>query len=254
MPVATAEASAVAVIPARYASKRLPGKPLVDLGGMPMIERVYRQTRQAKRILRTIVATDDERIRTAMARVGEVVMTEVEHESGSDRVAEVARTLDCDIVVNVQGDIPLLDPRMIDALVAALDRDPDAGIATAAVAVRSTDELDDPSIVKVVCDLRGRALYFSRAPIPWERDAPGSVNAALHHVGLYAYRRDVLLRFAELEPTPLERTEKLEQLRALENGIPIAVVACDGAPPHAVDTPNDLEAVRQAISGLEPEV
>jgi 3-deoxy-manno-octulosonate cytidylyltransferase (CMP-KDO synthetase) len=246
----TAEASAVAVIPARFASKRLPGKPLVDLGGMSMIERVYRRTRQAKRILRTIVATDDERIRSAMSDVCEVVMTQVDHESGSDRVAEVARTLDADVVVNVQGDSPLLDPRMIDALVAALERDGGAGIATAAVAIRNTKELDDPSIVKVVCDLRGRALYFSRAPIPWERDAPGSVNRALHHVGVYAYRRDVLLEFAALEPTPLERVEKLEQLRALENGIPIAVVACDGAPPHAVDTPGDLEAVRQALAGL----
>lgn len=246
-------ADAIAVIPARYGSTRLPGKPLVDLGGKPMIERVYRRTSRAKTIRRTIVATDDERIRQAMLPVGEVFMTAVEHESGSDRIAEVVRAIQCSIVVNVQGDLPLVDPEMIDALVTALQSDDGVGIATAAVPIRSTDEFDDPSVVKVVTDLRGRALYFSRAPIPYERDTPGDIAGAWHHVGLYAYRRATLLEFATLAPTPLERREKLEQLRALENGIGIAVVACAGAPPLAVDTPKDVETVRQALARLDPE-
>jgi 3-deoxy-manno-octulosonate cytidylyltransferase (CMP-KDO synthetase) len=243
----TADAIAVTVIPARYASQRLPGKPLIDLGGQTMIERVYRRAIMAKSTTRTIVATDDERIRKVIEPIGEVAMTAAGHESGSDRIAEVARDLDCDIVINVQGDLPLLDPQMIDSLVEALRQNANVGIATIAVPIRNTDELDDPAIVKVVCDRRGQALYFSRTPIPYDRDAPGAVDGALSHVGLYAYRRDVLLRFSELEPSPLERKEKLEQLRALENGIGIAVVICDGAPPHAIDTPNDLAAVRQIL-------
>ena len=253
MPDRAVDAIAVAVIPARYASKRLPGKPLVDLRGKTMIERVYRRTRDAKSVARTIVATDDDRIRNVIAPLGEVVMTSAHHESGSDRIAEVVRDLDCDIVVNVQGDLPLLDSRMVDALVEALKRDDGVGMATVAVAIRSTDELEDPAIVKVVCDRRGRALYFSRAPIPYDRDEPGTVGGALYHVGLYAYRRETLLQFAELAPTALERKEKLEQLRALENGIGIAVVTCDGAPPMAVDTPRDLEAVKQALDGFDPD-
>ena len=249
----TDRADVIAVIPARFGSKRLPGKPLIDLAGKPMIERVYRRTRQAKGIARTIVATDDERIRNVMAPIGEVFMTAIEHGTGSDRVAEVVRDVDCDIVVNVQGDLPLVDPGMIDALVAALKLDVNVGMATAAVPIRSSDEFEDPTIVKVVFDLRGRALYFSREPIPHERDAPGTINGAWHHVGLYAYRRKTLLDFATLEPTPLEHKEKLEQLRALENGIGIAVVACAGAPPLAVDTQKDVDTVRQALSRFDPD-
>ena len=249
----TAHALAVAVIPSRFASTRLPGKPLIDLRGKTMIERVYRRACRAKTLSRTIVATDDDRIRDVIAPIGEVTMTAADHESGSDRIAEVAHDLDCGIVVNVQGDLPLLDPRMIDSLVQRLREDDGVEIATAAVAIRNSNELEDPSVVKVVCDVRGRALYFSRAPIPFDRDLPGSLAGALHHVGLYAYRRETLLRFAELAPTPLERKEKLEQLRALENGIGIAVVACDGAPPLAVDTQKDLDAVRQVLDGLDPE-
>jgi 3-deoxy-manno-octulosonate cytidylyltransferase (CMP-KDO synthetase) len=249
--MAEGAADAIAIIPARFASQRLPGKALVDLAGRPMIERVYRRASRATTTDRTIVATDDDRIRKAMENVGEVVMTAADHESGSDRIAEVARTLDCAIIVNVQGDLPLIDPKMIDRLVEALRNDETVGIATVAVPIRNTDELDNPAIVKVVCDVRGYALYFSRAPIPMERDAPGHVKGALHHVGIYAYRRETLLRFSELAATPLERKEKLEQLRALENGIRIAVVACDGAPPLAVDTQSDLETVRQALSKLD---
>jgi len=249
--MAESAADAIAIIPARFASKRLPGKALVDLAGRPMIERVYRRATRATTTLRTIVATDDDRIRKAMESAGgEVVMTAADHESGSDRIAEVARALECAIVVNVQGDLPLIDPKMIDRLVEALRNDEAVGIATVAVPIRSTDELDNPAIVKVVCDARGYALYFSRAPIPFDRDSPGQVSGALHHVGLYAYRRETLLRFSELAATALERKEKLEQLRALEHGIRIAVVVCDGAPPLAVDTPSDLENVRQALAKI----
>src|SRR5688572_17666201 len=170
--MAEGAADAIAIIPARFASQRLPGKALIDLAGRPMIERVYRRASRATTTARTIVATDDERIRKAMEGIGEVVMTAADHESGSDRIAEVAHTLDCAIVVNVQGDLPLIDPKMIDRLVEALRNDGSVGIATVAVPIRNTDELDNPAIVKVVCDARGYALYFSRAPIPYERDAP----------------------------------------------------------------------------------
>jgi 3-deoxy-manno-octulosonate cytidylyltransferase (CMP-KDO synthetase) len=251
MPDHASSSTVVAVIPARYASSRLPGKPLADIGGQTMIERVLRRVAAAKRVDRVIVATDDDRVRRAIEGLGEVVLTAVDHESGSDRVAEAVGPIDCDIVVNVQGDLPLIDPAMIDSLVAGLLAQPEAGMATVAVPVRNSIEFEDPSVVKVVCDLGGRALYFTRAPVPHDRDVPGSVQGVLHHVGIYAYRREVLLQFADLAPTPLERKEKLEQLRALENGIGIAVVACDGAPPPAVDTVADLQAVRELVAGLE---
>ena len=213
-----------------------------------MIEHVYRRARLAQSVERVIVATDDERIRSVIEPLGEVVMTAREHESGTDRIGEVAESIDCEIVVNVQGDLPLLDPAMVDALVKVLRAQPEVGMATVAVRIRNSDELDDPSVVKVVRNLRGHALYFSRACIPHDRERPGELTGALHHVGLYAYRRETLLELANLDPTPLERTEKLEQLRALENGIGIAVVVCDGAPPIAVDTQSDVVAARQALA------
>jgi 3-deoxy-manno-octulosonate cytidylyltransferase (CMP-KDO synthetase) len=201
----------------------------------------------AERVARVVVATDDERIREAAAGLGEVVMTSPLHASGSDRVAEVAAASDCEIVVNVQGDLPLLEPRWIDLLVERMAEDPSIGLATVAVPVRSREELLDPNVVKVVCDAAGRALYFSRAPIPCDRDDTARFDGALHHVGLYAYRRATLLRFATLPPTRLEQTEKLEQLRALENGIGIGVVVIDDRPPLEVDTPADLERARKAV-------
>jgi len=244
------EARAVAVIPARYGSSRVPGKPLADIGGRSMIERVLERARLATTVTRVIVATDDERIRDVITD-GEVVMTDPGHESGSDRVAEVARELDCEIVVNIQGDLPLLDPELVDELVTTLRDDPSLGLATVAVPIRDARELEDPSTVKVVCDGRGRALYFSRAPVPHDRDRPGAFDRALHHVGLYAYRRQTLLEFAKLEPTALERTEKLEQLRALENGMSIGVVVRNGAPPMEVDTADDLAMVREVVAGSD---
>jgi 3-deoxy-manno-octulosonate cytidylyltransferase (CMP-KDO synthetase) len=243
--------AAVAIIPSRYGSSRIPAKALADIGGAPMVRRVYQRALQATSVERVIVATDDPRIREAVGAGANVVMTDPSHPSGSDRVAEVARTLDCSIVVNIQGDLPLLDPVLVDRLVAELRQDVDLGIATVAVPIRSEKEFLDPSVVKVVCGRNGRALYFSRAPIPLDRDRPRSFAGALHHIGLYAYRRETLLRFAALAPTPLERVEKLEQLRALENGITIGVIVHDGPPPLEVDTAADLEAARRALMGTD---
>lgn len=241
------EEIAIAVIPARYGSTRIPGKPLADIAGRSMIERVLERAQRASLISRVIVATDDDRIARAVAAHGEVAMTRADHESGSDRVAEVAAGIDCDIVVNIQGDLPLLEPQIVDALVETLRNDRTLGMATVAVPIRSAQEMADPSVVKLVCDRAGRALYFSRAPIPHDRDRPGDFSEAWHHVGVYAYRKDVLLSFAGLPQTPLERIEKLEQLRALENGIGIGVVRRDDAAPLEVDTPDDLVRVRAAV-------
>ncbi len=212
-----------------------------------MIEHVYRRACRARTVERVLVATDDERIRAALEPAAPVVMTSPELASGSDRVAEVVRAVDCAIAVNVQGDLPLLDPALIDALVERLRSDPSLGMATCAVPIRSRDEIENPSVVKVVVAGDGRALYFSRAPIPYDRDQGGRFDGALHHVGLYAYRRETLLRFAELAPGRLERIERLEQLRALEYGIGIGVVVTDGPPPMEVDTPEDLERARSVL-------
>jgi 3-deoxy-manno-octulosonate cytidylyltransferase (CMP-KDO synthetase) len=237
----------MAVIPARYGSTRLPAKALADIGGIPMVARVLTRAQLAKRVQRVVVATDDQRIYDAVSPLGEAVMTDPTHASGSDRVAEVARGTDFDVVVNVQGDLPLLDPSWIDLLVARMERDREIGIATLAVPVTSHDEHHDTAAVKVTVDAAGRALYFSRAAIPHHRDRPNDFDGALHHVGIYAYRRDALTRFSRLAPTPLEQTEKLEQLRALENGIGIGVVVVDDRPPLEVDTFADLERARAAV-------
>lgn len=239
---------AVVVIPARYGSTRLPGKPLADLGGRPLIEHVWRRALTAKLPSRVLVATDDERIRSALPSETEVVMTRADHPSGSDRIAEVAAGLDAGILVNVQGDLPLLDATLVDDLIAMLRKDPALGLATVAVPIESDEEFANPSVVKVVCDVQGRALYFSRAPIPHDRANPGRAGGAMRHVGIYAYRRDTLLAFAKMAPTPLEQTECLEQLRALENGIPIGVVRRSEGVPIEVDTPEDLAAVRRILS------
>ena len=243
---------AVVVIPARYGSTRLPGKPLADLGGRPLIEHVWRRSRMAALPSRVLVATDDERIRAALPADCEVVMTRADHPSGSDRIAEVAEGLDCGIIVNVQGDLPLLDPSLVDELVEMLRSDPAVGLATVAVPIESAEEYANPSVVKVVCSTAGHALYFSRASIPHDRSEPGSFGLAMRHVGIYAYRRETLLRFAKMAPTPLERTETLEQLRALENGITIGVVRRPHGVPIEVDTPEDLAAVRRVLQAGEP--
>lgn len=249
----------VAIIPARYASTRLPGKPLSDIHGRTMIERVYERARAARSVDRVLVATDDERIAAAVRGFGgEAVMTSAAHATGTDRLAEAARGTDALIVVNVQGDEPMLDPAGIDAAAFALLADPGLPMATLSLPLRSVDEMMAPSVVKVVTDARGDALYFSRSPVPHVRlgagtDLRAAALAAVErglarkHVGLYAYRREALLRFASLPPSPLEEAEGLEQLRALAHGMRIRVVSMEGEGGVAVDTPEDLERVRALL-------
>ncbi|HRP25008.1 MAG TPA: 3-deoxy-manno-octulosonate cytidylyltransferase [Thauera sp.] len=242
------------VIPARYASTRLPAKPLADIAGKPMIVRVVERVRDAG-ASEVWVATDHEAVRAAVSAAGAaVVMTRADHPSGTDRLAEVAALrgwADEDIVVNVQGDEPLIDPAIVVAVAEALAADTEAAIATAAHAIGDAAEAFNPNVVKVVCDAAGRALYFSRAPIPWARDAWAGQRDALpaglpmlRHVGLYAYRVGFLRRYAGLAPSPLEHWEALEQLRALWHGYRIRVLELAEAPAAGVDTPQDLERVR----------
>ena len=250
----------VAIIPARYAATRLPGKPLSTIHGKTMIERVYERARAARRIERVLVATDDERIAGAVRGFGgEAVLTSARHASGTDRVAEAARGLLAEIVVNVQGDEPLIDPAHIDAVAAALADDRGVEIATLSLPLGSTDEMLAPSVVKVVTDESGDALYFSRSPIPHVRQegsggpreaAAAAVAAGLarRHAGLYGFRREALLRFAALPVSALEAAEGLEQLRALAHGMRIRVVPVAGEPGVAVDTPEDLERVRALLA------
>lgn len=231
----------VGVIPARYASTRFPGKPLADLGRKPLIQWTWEAAKRCSTLDRVIVATDDARIAAAVrAFGGDVAMTRADHPSGTDRLAEVARALDADIIVNIQGDEPFLKPETVDAIVRPLLEDPTLEMSTACVLATDADDVNDPNVVKAVVDSNGNALYFSRLPIPYLRDAhKGPVTRRLH-LGLYAYRRDFLLQFASWPPTPLEQAESLEQLRALEHGAPVRVV---DVPERAlgVDTPADLE-------------
>ena len=236
-----------AIIPARHASTRLPGKPLCDVTGRPLVLRVLDRVREADCFDPILVATDDERIARAVEDDGgRAVMTSADCASGTDRIAEVARELDNEIILNVQGDEPLVDPRLLVRVVQALEEDSSAGMATAAAPFPGDESPENPNRVKVVVGEDGRALYFSRCPIPYHRDARGIVPYLLH-VGLYAYRREVLLQLVEWPPHPLERAEQLEQLRALAHGIAIKVVHTDHAA-RGVDTPEDLEAVRKAFA------
>ena len=250
------------VIPARYASTRLPGKPLRLIAGRPMIQHVYDRAR-ASGATAVIVATDDERIAAACEAFGaEVVVTDPAHPSGTDRLAEVARLrrfADDDVIVNVQGDEPLLAPANVAEVAALLGTSPRAAIATLATPIESLAEYQDPHVVKVVRSRDGRALYFSRAPIPWHRDAdaPGAPDAArfagaLRHIGLYAYRARALRALAALAPTPLETAERLEQLRALEHGLEIAVGIAAERPGPGVDTEADLARVSALIEARAP--
>jgi len=243
------------IIPARFGASRLPGKPLLDVAGRPLIQWVWDCAR-ASGAASVIVATDDARVRSVAAAFGaDVAMTSAGHVSGTDRVAEVvrARALTPEaIVINLQGDEPLMPPALVARVAAALVEHPDCGIATAAAPISSVAEFLDPSCVKALRSLRGEALYFSRACVPWPRDAatadrPSDFTHALRHIGIYGYRVKSLLEFAGWPPTPLETTEKLEQLRALEHGMRIHVVALQEAPPAGVDTPEDLEAVRARL-------
>jgi 3-deoxy-manno-octulosonate cytidylyltransferase (CMP-KDO synthetase) len=237
----------VAIIPARYHSSRLPGKALADIAGRPMIEHVYRRAAAAAWVTSVLVATDDERILEAVRSFGGVAcMTSPDHQSGTDRLAEVAAEMSCEVIVNVQGDEPLIEPGMIDEAVQPLLDDPMVVMSTLRHRIEDPAELQNPNVTKVVVDREGFALYFSRAPIPFVRNGSAAA-AAWRHIGLYVYRRDCLLQFATLEPTELERSEALEQLRALEHGIRILAVETrhDSI---GVDTPEDLERVRRLVS------
>lgn len=238
----------LAVIPARLASTRFPKKVLAPLAGKPLVMHVYERTCQAALVSETVVATDAREVADALESLGaNVVMTRGDHESGTDRAAEVAETSDAAIVVNVQGDEVMIDPAAIDATIRPLLDDSSIGMSTARHRITEQREIDDPNVVKVVCDSRGRALYFSRAAIPCVREAADAAGAAYwQHIGLYAFRRDFLLAYAKMAPTPLEKLERLEQLRALENGHDIAVVDTDYRS-VSVDTPEDLERVRKIV-------
>ena len=238
------------IIPARLTSQRLPDKVLLDLHGKPMIQRVYEQARQAQRIHKVYIATDSDEIRaTCQLFTDNIIMTRSDHPSGTDRLAEAAAFLDAPAIINVQGDEPFIDPALIDRLAEQL-ADPAVPMVTAAFRIRSVADFIDPALVKVVMDDQQRALYFSRSPVPFPRrlhlseleKLPDNFRA-YGHLGIYGYQRDFLLRYADLPPTYLEQTERLEQLRVLENGYPLRVIAAD-RPSLGIDTPADLQKAR----------
>jgi len=236
-----------AIIPARFASTRLEGKPLADICGKTMVQRVYERA-QAAKFSDVVVATDDERILKAVNSFGgHAVMTSDRHVSGTDRVAEAAYFIKADIIVNLQGDEPLIDPALIEAAVAPVREDHGVNMATLMTPIVHEDEYNDPNAVKVTTDKDGFALYFSRSPIPFCRNGfSGLPCLPYKHIGLYVYRREFLFEFTKLKPTPLELSESLEQLRALENGHRIKVVEVRYNP-VSVDTPEDLERVRAIV-------
>lgn len=250
----------VAIIPARYGSTRLNGKPLLDIAGKPMIQWVYERTKKARFINDVMVATDDNRVFDAVKDFGgKVVMTSAEHQTGTDRIAEVADKLKADIIVNVQGDEPLIEPEMIDEAIKPLAEDSSIYISTLKTKIKDVRDISDPNIVKVVTDKNDFALYFSRLPIPYHRDEwkdlkqlviQGSRFTVFKHIGLYVYRKSFLLKFAKMKPTPLEEAEKLEQLRALENGYKIKVVETLFQS-IGVDTMEDLEKTRNIAAKIQ---
>jgi 3-deoxy-manno-octulosonate cytidylyltransferase (CMP-KDO synthetase) len=240
----------IGIIPARYASTRFPGKPLALIAGKSLIQRVVERCQQARSLSEIVVATDDARIAEAAGKFCRVEMTREDHPSGSDRIAEVALRNQCDAVVNIQGDEPLIDPAVIDQVAGAL-----AGseMSTAATLIRNPEEYDNPNVVKVVVNSAGRALYFSRRTIPYVREAASrSANEQLaafpflKHLGIYGYRRETLLQLVKFPVSPLEQAEKLEQLRALENGIQIAVVKVN-YDSVGVDVPADVKRVEEIL-------
>jgi 3-deoxy-manno-octulosonate cytidylyltransferase (CMP-KDO synthetase) len=240
----------IGIIPARHASTRFPGKPLHLIAGKPLIQHVVQQCQQARTLAEVIVATDDERIAAVARRFCRVEMTRADHPSGSDRIAEVAGHCPCDAVVNIQGDEPLIDPAVIDAVAKALAA---SAMSTAATAIKNPVEYDNPNVVKVVVNAAGHALYFSRRTIPYLREAasrpvPEQLAAFpfLKHLGIYGFRRDTLLRLVKFPVSPLENAEKLEQLRALDNGIQIAVVKVD-YDSVGVDRPEDVAKVEAIL-------
>jgi 3-deoxy-manno-octulosonate cytidylyltransferase (CMP-KDO synthetase) len=248
----------IGVIPARYASTRLPGKPLVDIGGKPMIQHVYERASESKYIDHLIVATDDQRIVDVVENFGgKVVLTPPELPSGSDRIAYVVKNMqDVEIIVNIQGDEPFINPIMIDMAIEPLAFDKNIYVSTLAKRISKVDELKDFSVVKVVMDMYNDALYFSRSPIPFVRDDSISLDEKikkfkfLKHIGLYVYRKEALLEFTRMEQGIIEQHEKLEQLRFLENKIPIKVVETEYES-ISVDTPEDLKKARNYYQKLK---
>lgn len=246
---------AIVIIPSRFASTRFPGKPLCPLFGKPIIQHVYERAREARLIQGTFVATDDSRIFDAVESFGgKAVMTSPEHRSGTDRIAEAVIKLDeegfrlgsGDVVVNVQGDEPMIHPSMVDAVVELMD-DPRVSIGTLSKRIEHEEDAADPNVVKIVANGEGFALYFSRAPIPYHRDGDNRPRQFYKHIGIYAYRKEALLAFSKLLPTGLESIEKLEQLRALEHGFKIKVKETP-FDTIGVDTPRDLERVEKCLS------
>lgn len=243
----------IGVIPARWASTRFPAKMIAPIAGKPLIQHVVERARQSKLLDEVIVATDDARIADCVAAIGgRAVMTRADHPSGTDRVAEVARKIRCDIVVNIQGDEPLVSPVVIDQLARALARDHSASMATLAQAA-SVGDLDNPNVVKMIVNRQGRAIYFSRHAIPYVRDAANESMTErlkrfrfLKHPGMYAYRRDFLLKLVRLPPSPLELAERLEQLRVIENGYAIKVVETTHTS-VGVDMPEDVARVEALL-------
>jgi 3-deoxy-manno-octulosonate cytidylyltransferase (CMP-KDO synthetase) len=241
------------IIPARYAATRFPGKPLARIAGKPLIQHVVERCQQARSLAEVIVATDDTRIWEVAQNFCRAEMTASDHPSGSDRIAEVAERCDCDAVVNIQGDEPLIEPAVIDAVARALGR---AEMSTAASPIEDMHDYENPNVVKVVVNAAGCALYFSRRAIPYVREAASrslsdqlAAFPFLKHLGVYGYQRETLLRLVRCPVSPLEKAEKLEQLRALENGIPIAVVTVDYQS-VGVDVPADVKRVERLLSGL----
>jgi len=254
----------VAIIPVRYGSTRFPGKPLARIGEKPMIQHVYESTSKAEGLDRILVATDDLRISEAVKKFGgEVVLTSKDHASGTDRSAEVAKKIKAEWVVNVQGDLPFVRPQTIAQTLRPLHRDHSVLMGTARTPIYQKEEWLNPNIVKVVTDAKGFALYFSRAPIPHIREHTAAAHSrepmasfqkdgiwGYRHVGVYVYRRDFLLKFSRLRPTPLELTEGLEQLRALDHGYRIRVMDVD-EPSVEVDTPQDLQKAEDYLKDME---
>jgi len=255
------EPKVLAIIPARWASSRFPGKPLANIFGVPMIQRVVSQAQKAKYITEVIVATDDSRIFDLVNKNGGVaIMTSAEHQSGTDRVAEVARDKDCDIVVNIQGDEPLIPPQNIEKVVEPLIEDTSVSVTSLRILIQNPKDIFDKNITKVVVDKFDSALYFSKAPIPWDRDT-WSVNMEdvlnlssllwFKHIGLYGYRKKFLMEYSALPVSPLEKVEKLEQLRILENGFSIKVVETD-LDSTGVDSVADIEIIEKQLA-LSPD-
>jgi 3-deoxy-manno-octulosonate cytidylyltransferase (CMP-KDO synthetase) len=237
----------IGIIPARYGSSRFPGKPLVKIAGISLVERVYRRAEQAG-LAKIIVATDDKRIENAVLSFGGNAVMTGEHHSGTDRIAEAVASESCDAVINIQGDEPLIDPGIINTIASSLKNNIWADIATAAVEIKEKDEIDNPNIVKVIFTTEGRALYFSRSKIPYnaKSDIKKSHLKYFKHIGIYGYRKEFLKKFVALKPSTLELAESLEQLRALENGfaIHVSIVEYSGA---AIDTPEDVKRVENIL-------